>query len=92
MKYVVGALAGLIWGALAALLNGLITKKALDKGSDKQMLLSNFLRLLVDVAALGVVFLLRKVMPFSFEAAIVGTAASLSILMIVFAYKMAAGK
>lgn len=92
MKYVVGALAGLIWGALAALLNGLITKKALDKGSDKQMLLSNFLRLLVDVAALGAVFLLRKVMPFSFEAAIVGTAASLSILMIVFAYKMAAGK
>lgn len=92
MKYVIGALAGLIWGALAALLNGFITKKALDKGSDKLMLLSNFLRLLVDVAALGTVFLLRKALPFSFEAAIVGTAASLSILMIVFAYKMAAGK
>lgn len=92
MKYVIGALAGLIWGALAALLNGFITKKALDKGSDKLMLLSNFLRLLVDVAALGTVFLLRKALPFSFEAAIVGTAASLSILMIAFAYKMAAGK
>lgn len=92
MKYFIGALAGLVWGALAALLNGYITKKALDKASDKAMLLSNALRLMVDIVALGSVFLLRNVLPFSFEAALVGTAASLSILMIVFAYKMAAGK
>ena len=91
MKYLIGALAGLVWGALAAL-NGYITKKALDKASDKAMLLSNALRLVVDIAALGSVFLLRNVLPFSFEAALVGTAASMSILMIVFAYKMAAGK
>ena len=92
MKYLVGALAGLLWGALAALLNGYITKKALDKSSDKAMLLSNALRLVVDVLALGSVFLLRNVLPFSFEAALMGTAASMSMLMIVFAYKMAAGK
>ena len=92
MKYLIGALAGLVWGSLAALLNGYITKKALDKASDKAMLLSNALRLVVDIAALGSVFLLRNVLPFSFEAALVGTAASMSILMIVFAYKMAAGK
>ena len=92
MKYLIGALAGLVWGALAALLNGYITKKALDKSSDKAMILSNALRLVVDVVALGSVFLLRNVLPFSFEAALVGTAASLSLLMIVFAYKMAAGK
>lgn len=92
MKYLIGALAGLVWGALAALLNGYITKKALDKASDKAMLLSNALRLVVDVVALGSVFLLRNVLPFSFEAALVGTAASLSLLMIVFTYKMAAGK
>ena len=92
MKYLIGALAGLVWGALAALLNGYITKKALDKASDKAMLLSNALRLVVDIAALGSVFLLRNVLPFSFEAALVGTAASMSILMIVFAYRMAAGK
>ena len=92
MKYLIGALAGLVWGALAALLNGYITKKALDKASDKAMFLSNALRLVVDVVALGSVFLLRNVLPFSFEAALVGTAASLSLLMIVFTYKMAAGK
>lgn len=92
MKYLIGALVGLVWGALAALLNGYITKKALDKSNEKAMLLSNALRLVVDVVALGSVFLLRNVLPFSFEAALVGTAASLSILMIVFAYKMAAGK
>ena len=92
MKYLIGAVAGLIWVSLAALLNALITKKALNKGNDKLMLASNALRMLVDVAALGMVFLLRKVLPFSFEAALVGTAAALSLLMIVFAYKMAAGK
>ena len=74
MKYLIGAVAGLVWGSLAALLNAFITKKALDKGNDKLLLASNVLRMLVDVAAL------------------VGTAASLSLLMIVFAYKMAAGK
>ena len=74
MKYLIGAVAGLIWGSLAALLNAFITKKALNKGSDKLLLASNALRMLVDVAAL------------------VGTVAALSLLMIVFAYKMAAGK
>lgn len=92
MKYLIGAAAGLVWGSLAALLNAFITKKALHEGSDKLLLASNALRMLVDVAALGMVFLLRKVLPFSFEAALVGTAAALSLLMIVFAYKMAAGK
>lgn len=92
MKYLIGALAGLVWGSLAALLNAFITKKALETGNDKMMLASNFLRMLVDVAALGLVFLLRNVLPFSFEAALVGTAAALSLLMIVFAFKMAAGK
>ena len=92
MKYLSGAAAGLVWVSLAALLNDFITKKALNKGNDKLMLASNALRMLVDVAALGMVFLLRKVLPFSFEAALVGTAAALSLLMIVFAYKMAAGK
>ena len=92
MKYLIGAAAGLVWGSLAALLNDFITKKALNKGNDKLMLASNALRMLVDVAALGMVFLLRKVLRFSFEAALVGTAAARSLLMIVFAYKMAAGK
>lgn len=92
MKYLLGALAGLAWGALAALVNGYITKKLLDKANDKLMLVNSFLRVLVDIVALGTVFLLRNVLPFSFEAALVGTAASMSILMIVLTYKMAAGK
>ena len=33
MKYLIGALAGLVWGSLAALLNACITKKALEKGN-----------------------------------------------------------
>ena len=92
MKYLIGAAAGLVWGSLAALLNAFITKKALDKGNDKLLLASNVLRMLVDVAALAVVFLLRNLSWMNFAAAIAATAAALSITTIVFTYKLAAQK
>jgi len=92
MKYVLGLLAGLVWGALAALLNGYITKNAVKKGSVKAMGLSNTLRLLVDVVALVAVFLLKDVLPFSVEMALAGTAAALGLLSVVFAYKIAMKK
>lgn len=92
MTYVFGALAGLVWGMLCAGLNCLITKKAIDSGSTNLMLASNMLRTLVDIIALGTVFLVRNIMPFSFVAAIVATAASISITTIVFAFRTAGKK
>lgn len=88
MKYVIGGLVGLIWGAAAAVLNAYISKRALAKNSAKSLLLANVIRCFVDIAALAVMFLLRKVLPFSFEAAIIGTALAMSMLTIVFAYKL----
>lgn len=86
MKYVIGAVAGLLWGALIAWVNSRINKKAIEKNSEKALLSANFTRTLVDIAALAAVFLLRKVLPFSFEAAICGTAASLGLLTVYFAF------
>lgn len=56
------------------------------------MLIANLLRIMVDIILLGIIVLVRSVIPFSFELALVGTVAALSIVNIVFAFKMAAKK
>ena len=88
MKYVIGAVMGLAWGALIAWLNSLINRKALQKNSTKAMLNANFCRTLIDLAALGSVFLLRNVLPGNFEATIAGTAASLGLLTVYYAFRL----
>ena len=89
MKYVVGAVIGLLWGALVAWVNSMINRKALMKNSTNAMLLANFGRTLIDIAALAAVFLLRNVLPGNFEATIVGTAAALGLLTVFFAFRLA---
>lgn len=86
MNYVLGALAGLLWGALAAFVNLKINQAALKKNTNAAVLGANAARMAVDLAALGTVFLLRKILPFSFEATIIATAVSLSLLTVVLAY------
>ena len=92
MTYVFGVLAGLVWGFLAALLNAFVTKKCIAKKNTNALLASNMIHMLVDVAALAVVFLLRNLSWMNFAAAIAATAAALSITTIVFTYKLAARK
>ena len=86
MNYVFGALVGLLWGALAAFVNLKINQAALKKSTNAAMLGANTARTAVDLIALGTVFLLRKILPFSFEATIIATAVSLSLLTAVLAY------
>ncbi len=88
MNYVWGVLAGLAWGALAAFINYRINKAAVKKNSNTSMMAANGARMAVDLVALGTVYLLRKVLPFSFEATIIAAAISLSLLTIVFAYRL----
>ena len=88
MNYVFGALAGLLWGALAAFVNFKINQAALKRSTNASMMGANLARTGVDLVALGTVFLLRKVLPFSFEAAIIATAIALSILTVVSAYRL----
>ena len=88
MRYLIGALAGLVWGLLAGLINSLITKKGMAKNSAAAMMLANMARTAVDVAALAAIFLLRRLLPFSYEMALAGTAIALSLFTIVFAFRM----
>ena len=88
MQYVAGALVGLVWGAVLAWLNARISRRAIRQNSSKAVMGASALRLLVDLIGLGAVFLLRRVLPFNFEATIVGTAASLGLLTVVFAFRL----
>lgn len=88
MKYVIGAVIGLAWGALIAWLNLQINKNALKKNDTKAMMTASIGRMIIDVAALGAVFLLREYLPGNFEATIAGTAASLGLLTVVFAFQL----
>ena len=48
---------------------------------------ANMGRMAVDLAALGAVYLLRGVLPFSYEAMLVGTAVALSVVTLIYAYR-----
>jgi len=89
MTYVIGALAGLVLGALVALLNYNIMKNAVKKNSDKAMLSCNFSRTAVDIISLGAVFLMRNVLPFSFEACLIAMAAIMGLGTVYFSFKIA---
>ena len=89
MNVVIGAVAGLLWGALIAWLNARITRAFLTKGTANAVMTGNLIRTLTDIGALTLVFLLRNVLPFSFEAAIVATAIALGLLTVLFAFRLA---
>ncbi len=86
-KLLIGGLAGLGWGVRCGLLNILLMKRAIAKNNNNAVMLANFLRMTVDLLALLAVFLLRGLLPFSYEAALVGTAIALSLVTIVFAFR-----
>lgn len=88
MNYVAAALAGLAWGALAAFVNSRITLKCLAKNTPKAITLMNLAHMAVDAAALASVYFARKLLPFSFEATLIAAAAALSIVTIIFTYKI----
>lgn len=89
MNYFYGVLLGLVWGACAAGLNAAVMKHFLKKQNTSLLMAGNIVRFFVDILALGLCLLLRNSEVISFYTAIVGTAVSLSILTIVFTYRLA---
>ena len=89
MKIVVGAAVGLLWGALIAWLNSRITRNSVARGTANAVMAGNFTRTLIDIGALALIFLLRRVLPFSFEATIVAAAIALGLLTVLFAFRLA---
>lgn len=89
MIYVFGALAGIVLGAVVAFINYRIMKAAVEKNSSTALLGCNFSRMAVDIVALGAVFLLRNVLPFSFEACLIAMAAVMGLGTVYFSFKIA---
>lgn len=92
MSYFLAVLAGLVWGALAALLGGLVTRRSLAKNSTSAIMTGNLLRTLIDLTALGLVLLLRKLLPFDYNWTLIAAAIALSIGTIVISYRIAGKK
>ena len=88
MMTIVGVVCGLIWGTAAAFLNFSITKGSVSKNSAAALTGASVLRLVVDFAALGLVFLLRGLLPFRFEYMLVATAIAMSLTTIFCAYRL----
>ncbi len=89
MSYFWGVLVGLLWGAVGAVIIGLVTKKCVEKNTPAAMTTANAVKIAVYVVEFVVVFLVRNILPFSYEAVIIGTVLSLAMLQIVFTYKIA---
>ena len=92
MSNFIAVLAGLVWGALAALLGGLVTRRSLAKNSTSAVMVGNLLRTLIDFTALGVILLLRNTLPFDFNWAMIAAAVALSVGTIVISYRIAGKK
>lgn len=75
---------GIAWGAAAAFVNSRIAKKALGKKDAKAAKNARRIQMLVDIATLVFIVLLRNVLPFSYETALVSAIISISVLTIVF--------
>ena len=63
MRYVLGFLAGALWGVLGACLNNAVLGRALRGGRDRAVLGANLLRALVDLLLLAVIVLARGALP-----------------------------
>lgn len=79
---------GVLWGALAAFVNSRIAVRAFEKKDAAAAKKARRIQMLVDIAALAVIILLKNVLPFSYEFALVSAIVSLSVLTIVFLFIM----
>ena len=89
MQIALSIFGGAVWGLLAALLNATLMKRAVSKNDIKSVSLCNMLRFFIDAGALAIVFLMRAVIPMHVTAAIVATAAAMSIFTVYFTFRIA---
>lgn len=92
MKIALAVLCGAVWGVLVSLLGMLITKRCLEKGSNAALMVGNLSRTVLDLTALGLVYLLRNTVPLPYTYMLVGTAVGLSVTTIVYSFRLAGKK
>ena len=89
MQIVYSVLAGLVWGGAVGFVNLLVTKKVISSSPEKISAVS-LLRTLIDVAALAAVYFTRRLLPLWFEATLIATAVTLSLVSILLSFRLAA--
>lgn len=92
MNYVLGMLAGLVWGGAFAALSCFVSLRAIRKNQEAGLLGSNMIRVAIDAVALIIPVLLKNYLPFRVEMVLVGTAAALGLVLVFFAFQIASGK
>lgn len=89
MKIALAILLGLVWGAMGAVLGGFVTRWALRKNQNGTIIAGNLIRTVIDLSVLGLVFLLRSVLPFDYSYTLIAAAVALSIGTIVISFRLA---
>lgn len=79
---------GFAFGALVAFGNAQITRRAVEKNSTNAVMAGSMLRMLVNIAALAVVYFTRNLLPLPFYGTIIGTAAGLSLVGLGLNYRL----
>ena len=78
-QYLLGGVAGLVFGLLVAAGNTLLTRRSLQRAKQSQAtVMGTGLRQVINLAALVLVYLLRKVVPLPLAGTLIGTAVGLS--------------
>ena len=79
-QYLLGGAAGLVFGLLVAAGNTLLTRRSLQRAKQSQATVmgTSGLRQVINLAALVLVYLLRKVVPLPLAGTLIGTAVGLS--------------
>ena len=85
-SYVLGGLAGLVFGLAVAWCNMLLTKRSMQKQDASAIMGVNVLRQVINIAALALVFLLRNVIPLPVYGTLIGTALGLSVGNVLFVW------
>jgi CHASE2 domain-containing sensor protein len=76
---VIAALVGLALGFLVSLINGFVSRRALQKGSSAALTVMVVCRMTLDLIVLGGLFLFRNTIPLPFTPTLLGAATGLAL-------------
>lgn len=84
MEYVIGAIAGLVFGGIVAFLKGkFLWKRSLNSDTPEHLggvMAASAISFAVNVLALALIFLLRTSLPFNWAACLIAAAVAMSVV------------
>lgn len=90
-QYVLGAVLGVVFGLIFGYINMRITRAAVKKNGGNGLsavMATNFVRSMMNVIALAVVFFTRKLVPLPFTVTLLATATGLAVGNVFFVWRL----